>query len=242
MARPMSSPKQESDMEAEGGKVLIMVGYRISFLFYMGLGLFSIGCQCKNSIQLPLSCYVAAGPMLAAGVSYVLEGAAVNDRLHTETSQRLNFVLGLHGAAWLCCAYLLRNTPSKIVTSPWILGASAMTLLNSFKALGVMEGKKPQETSIVKGLLAIVGKSMRTLVARKTLAGLVYLGGTIMVGCLKVSELVNIYNLVSGGGAIASTLSKNIFRISFYTTLYAVLLSLKDGGGKSKNTNLNWSI
>ncbi|CAB9500381.1 expressed unknown protein [Seminavis robusta] len=214
----------------EASKILTMLGYRVGALIFMGCAFMMVG---SHKMALPLACYMAAGPILAAGVSYCLEGAAVNGRLHTETSKRLNLSLGLYGSLWLWCAWWIHKSQLKAVmmtSSPWVLVAAAITVVNSLKAWAFGASK---ERHPIQDLFSTVNSSAGLLVSNKGLAGCVYLVATWMVGAFGIVEATSAYNLLRSGGTItAAALSTNMFRFSLYSTLFGVLLCLKDGGDR----------
>ena len=220
----------------EGRQILSMVGYRVSSLIYLFLSLFLISWQgTKSPANLPLTCYVTAGPMLAAGVSYVLEGAAVNDRLSSNTFERLNLLLAKYGFLWLVGAYLVRNTPSKIVTNPLVLAASLITVVNSLKAwiYGVKgwDKKSRPGNTLVGELVAGTKTTLEILGTRRNLSGPVYLGACTMTLGLKVSKILEIFKLVQSGTATGAMICKEVLQYSMYALLNGVLFTLKDGGG-----------
>lgn len=234
--RMNSIASEDNDEVIEGRKIIIMLGYRLSALVYLFLGTFIVGWQgLKSPSQLPLALYVSAGPVLASGVSYVLEGAAVNDRLSSEAFKRLNLCLASYGALWLLAAYLIRNTGSRIVCHPLVLSASAITGINSVRAwiFGVKGWDTTEATSLISDLKATFAKVLRSVLSFKSFPGLVYLFATIVFSGLKFSRLIDVYQLLASGGVSATVFSKDIFRISMYSLLSAVSMTLKDGAGKS---------
>jgi hypothetical protein len=219
----------------EGRKIVTMVGYRVPALIYLFLGFFlMIWHGARNPMSLPLTCFVAAGPILAAGVSYVLEGAAVNDRLGSDY-KRLNLYLGQYGALWLTATFFARATKSKTLSNPFILTAALITAINGFKAwtYGVKGWEKSSEESRWRDLITGIKKSFDILLIVKNLSGVVYFCATALVGFLKINELKNLLIMAFGGSRTGATIANCIFRYEMYALLAAVLFTLKDAAGKA---------
>lgn len=234
---------EENEELAEDRKILTMVGYRISSLVYMSFGLFVIGWQgLQSPAQLPLALYVAAGPVLAGGISYVLEGAAVNDRLSSETFKRLNLFLASYGAIWLTAAFLIRKTGPEIVTHPLIVAASIISVFNSLRAwtFGVKGWKKAEGVSLASDLGSTTANMLRVSFSIKNFSGFVYLCGAFLFGFLKLKRLIYVFKLLGRDGVKASMISKTILQIGMYTLLSAVMVTLKDGADRDRLTGSSY--
>lgn len=219
-----------------GRQIFSMVGYRVLSLIYLFLSLFLTSWQGSKSLaSLPLTCYVTAGPMLAAGVSYVLEGGAVNNRLNSDTYKRLNLFLAQYGLLWLVGAYLVRKTPSKIVTNQIMLVASGIAVINGLQSwiYGVTgrHGLSGAGNSLARELVTGIKKTTEIIFSRKTLSGLVYFWACTMTLGLKVSKILDICMLVKGGTATGAMLCKDVLQFSMYALLNGALFTLKDGAG-----------
>ena len=228
---------------AEARKIMTMVGYRFTAIVYMFLSLFLIVSNASKSLaSLPLTCYVVAGPMLASGVSYVLEGAAVNERFFSGTYKRLNIFLGFYGFFWLIASFFARHTQSKVLLNPIVITASLAVVVNSFKAwtYGVKGWRKNPNISRLGELLSGSKESVKILFRVKNLNGATYLAATALVGCIKMSKLVELIELIMDRTTEGAMLAKTIFRYSTLFLLTGVMFTLKDAADRDRLRSISF--
>lgn len=220
---------------AEVRKIMTMVGYRVTSLIFFSLSLFLIiWSGAKSMTSLPLTLYVVSGPLLAAGVSYILEGAAVNDRFTSNTYKRLNIFLGLYGFLWLVASFCARTTRSKVLLNPVVLVGSFVMVVNSFKAwtYGVKGWRKSPSISRSKEIISGTRDSFKILFQIKNLSGTIYLGATGLVGYLQLDKLFELYKVAMDSSTSGPLFAKSLFRFSMFSLLTAVMFTLKEGSGK----------
>lgn len=95
---PQSGVDDAANMESkvDSRKKRLLLGYYLMMLSYLGVGA-SAFIQSGTIIITPLSCYLSAGPLLVAGMAFILSGAARKNRLASSTYRRLNLLLANYG-------------------------------------------------------------------------------------------------------------------------------------------------
>ena len=103
-----------TNKKVEGRKKRGMIGYRLSTVIFALLGVATIIPAFVRPSLSPVALNYAGGPVLAAGMAYILTGAAENDRLNSETYLRLNLMLSKFGFLWVAAAFLVRQTTESL--------------------------------------------------------------------------------------------------------------------------------
>jgi len=203
--------------KVQGRKKRVMIGYRLSAVIYAMLGLSTLIPIFLRPAMAPIALNYAGGPTLAAGVAYILAGAAENDRLGSDTYKRLNFFLSKFGFLWLAAAVLVRQvTPlsrgAKILSNPLVVLASLSALVNGIKGrgYGVKGFDKANKKSYLGDLLDLAKNSIQIIVSPNipnVKAGF-YMAGTAFIGGLTVSKLVDLTKMLMGVGGQTLDLAK----------------------------------
>lgn len=213
----MGNDKMEKKIK--GRKQRVLIGYRITALSYLTAS----GLALKKSGLTPFSCYTVAGPILAAGMAYILSIAAQksNDKDHTlprlasPTYKRLNIVLGKYGAIGLILAALVPQTSSPFWVGWTIL--SFITMVNSIKGYGYgLKGWKLEGNTISlfkEDVLGLTKGAAKTIfgAVQTNLQSTAYLASTLTVGTLMMMKLVDLVTCVvaqDSNVVIASRLSR----------------------------------
>lgn len=223
-------------------KMRTTIGYRLSFLTFLVLGGCTMFWQGIKTIYLvPTISYFSAGPLLASGVAYVLEGAAINDRLGNDTYKRLNLYLIHYASLWLLASLLVcRSKPLsfgvKILTNPAVLAFSLATVLNGFKAYtyGVKGWEKSENNSRRKDLWTGIQNTIPVLTSIKNIPGAFYWTLTTWMGCLQIQKLIELFQLIIDSTVTGPYVATRVIRYAKLALLTIVSLTLKDAADQQK--------
>jgi hypothetical protein len=193
--------------------------------------------------------YPASGHVLAAGLAYILAGAAKNDRLKSDTYKRLNLGLVLYGAVGLSMVGLSSSFRLPIYVIPPLLA-----FINSIKgyAYGAMGWDKKSGKIISDLTEGTKSTFWGMLTIPKNVKALGYSSATLMMGIWKIEQLVKFVQqaLKGANGMIISDISglyytatRDIFLLCIATSLArvgrmalftTVLYTLKDAADRGR--------
>ena len=98
-----------------------------------------------------LGCYAASCMILVSGVTFILKGASLNDRLKSDTYKQINMALGLYGLIGIMARGALQK--SIVAQKNWTV-LSFLIMVNSIKGYGY--GLKGQELTKVNPVSDLV--------------------------------------------------------------------------------------
>lgn len=204
--------------KVEGRKKRVGYGYRLSMVIFALLGLSTLVPAFLRPEMAAISLNYAGGPVLGAGMAFILAGAAENDRLGSDTYKRLNLMYAKFGFLWLLAGFLVRQTTpltrgAKILSNPLVMIASFYALVNGLKGwgYGAKGWDKASSTSYGGDLIQLVKNSAKVFVSSPVLPNIksgLYLGATVFAGVLKVLKLVDLAGLCADIGTTAVTAAK----------------------------------
>jgi hypothetical protein len=218
-----SIPDDKMAKKIKGRKKRVSAGYTITTVGYTLFALIF-----ARSLS-PLALYIASGMTTAAGVAYILKGAAENNRLSSDTYKRLNLALGTYGLIGI----IARNTLDfSVATKLWTF-ISFVTMVNCTKGFGY--GFKGWELSKVNPVTEIVdgAKSTITTLAKvpSNLKSAGYLISTLGFTYLSLSKLMEIISSIQLSTGMFPLFA---FRLNKLMLLSAVTFTLKDAADRDR--------
>ena len=199
-----------------GRKKRVLMGYRLSMVIFALLGLSTLVPAFIRPEMAAISLNYAGGPVMGAGVAYILASAAENDRLSSDTYKRLNLMYAKFGFLWLLAGILVMQTKpltrgAKILSNPLVMIASFYALINGLKGwgYGAKGWDKSASTSYGADLVHLFKSSAKVFVSPfQNIKSAFYFGATAFAGVLKVMKLMDLAGLCSGIGTPAVTAAK----------------------------------
>ena len=217
-------------------KSRIIAGHTISSALFAATAAGIVGFGANSSIGLGLPLYAASGPLLAAGVSYILAGAAKAGRLGSDTYKRLNLLQAEFDLCGLSTFLLALGDPSNNARLFFALSlASLLSLSPSFA--GWSFGDRGLDTEKQASLLLYLKEGIKSTVKGATsfanFKGAIYLAGTYFVATLKTVKLIEIANLFASGDS-ATTVATRAVRFGRLALLTGVMYTLKDAADRGR--------
>lgn len=213
-----TTKKSVSPEKIIGRKKRVTMGYKISSFGFAAFTAFILAVTRKP--------FFAAGPLLASGNSYILLGAAQNDRLKSDTYKRLNLAqITYSGMGFVAGVLMNLNITWKITC--------LVTFINSIKGYGYglkgwELGSACAKEDITKGIQSTV-----KCLTNVNLKSVGYLAATVLLGALNVSKLSEAANIFVSGGA-NYMLGTRLFRASKIMLLAVTTLTLKDAADRDR--------
>mmetsp|Transcript_4855 Transcript_4855/g.14047 ORF Transcript_4855/g.14047 Transcript_4855/m.14047 type:complete len:384 (-) Transcript_4855:208-1359(-) len=224
------------EKKVAGRKTRLTMGYQLASSAYVAAALFvlaSWGGVTSSSLY-----YVfGGGPLTAAAILYILKGAAIHDRLGSDTYKRLNLAI-------IAFAFVQLVIPTGTMPWPNRLGFKVpgfLTFVNGIKGYGygclgwdkskekttVLTDFKQGVKSTIKGMTVIKAKSVG------------YVIGTLIMGSmslLKSKELVTILLVPSSTEAPASimTIFTKLSKMARLGLVATVMYTLKDASDRDR--------
>lgn len=217
------------DKKLAGRKKRLRLGYQAASIGYVLTSLF--GLVSWGSLSASAFYYaVGGGPLNMAVILYILKGAAIHDRLGSDTYKRLNIAVIFYALTQLCIPTgALGWSGSTALKIPGFLA-----FVNGIKGYGygVLGWDKSKDastmlTDIKEGIQSTV-KGLTTVKAKS--AG--YILGTLLLGsmfCLKLKELCTMASSFSSAETV-TRLSK-LARFGLMTT---IMYTLKDASDRDR--------
>jgi len=223
--------------KVKGRKKRVLMGYRLSSILYVCTTLRLLLSKVSRATTLPFFIiYVATGPLLASGLTYILAGAAENDRLKSDTYKRLNLLTACFGCLGLVTYRKLFNS-SKLFLITYLI-----SMINSIKGYGYgVRGwtlREGNSSAYVEDILQGTKNSFQTFFGSITnVKSAGYLLGTTLVKALALSKLIEIVNLtIQGGGAVLSSplVLSRVYRLSKLALVSGIMFTLKDAADRDR--------
>lgn len=226
------------EKKVKGRKKRVMMGYRLTAVIYSVLGLSTLAPMLARPSFAPFALFYAGSPVLAAGIAYILSGAAENDRLSSETYQRLNFVLSQYGLLWLVSAYLIKgSTRDLVVTNPLVIFASLSAFINGLKgwAYGAKGWDKAANTTFAKELISLVKNALKVVVSKpKNIRATLYLATTLFALFLKVTKIWEIVTMLSISSVTEAMVATRLLAYAKIVLLGTSALTLLDAANRDR--------
>jgi len=223
-----SDADETIDNKVAGRKKRLRLGYQAASIGYVLtslFGLFSWGSLSASAFYYA----VGGGPLNMAVILYILKGAAIHDRLGSDTYKRLNIAVIFYALTQLCIPTGALGWPgSTALKFPGFLafvngikgyGYGVLGWDKSKDASTMLTDTKEGIQSTVKGLTTVKAKS----------AG--YILGTLLLGsmfCLKLKELCT---MASFSSAETVTRLSKLARFGLMTT---IMYTLKDASDRDR--------
>ncbi len=216
------------DSKLAGRKKRLRLGYHFASIGYVItslFGLFSWGSLSTSSFYYA----VGGGPLNMAVILYILKGAAINERLGSDTYKRLNIAAMFYALTQLCIPIgALGWSGSTALKFPAFLA-----LINGIKGYGYgvlgwdkSKGASTILTDIKEGVQSTL-KGLTTVKAKST----GYIIGTLLLGsmfCLKLKELCSIASLSS-----AETVTR-LSKLARFGLMTTIMYTLKDASDRDR--------
>lgn len=171
--------------------------------------------------------FYSVGPLLASTVSYILLGAAVHDRLASDTYKRLNLTLFAYGLVALPAGILMKFPPI------WTISC-LIAMINSVKGYGYgLKGWELGPACAKEDLLNGIKSNLKTIIKLPNLKSAGYLAGTVTLSTLVVTKIMEIVKIIQTGGG-SYMLGQRIFRLSMFMILNVIMFTLKDAADRGR--------
>lgn len=206
----------------------LVSGYTTSTIAYSAYLLQVI--RVHGGITQPYALYLAIGPLLAAGLSYILTKAADKDTLDLFTSKRFNLALLGYSSLSLVMVGLAPQ-----LRRPLFIGPPLLVAISSIKgyAYGVRgwDLQKPAAT-IARDLKKTVTQTLSSLAKLpKTLQSFGYSAATLLLGVMKLAKVKEIVTILASSTS-QSDLLVPLARLARLSLFSAVVFSLKDAADR----------
>mmetsp|Transcript_3238 Transcript_3238/g.4721 ORF Transcript_3238/g.4721 Transcript_3238/m.4721 type:complete len:340 (-) Transcript_3238:47-1066(-) len=171
--------------------------------------------------------FYTMGFVLAGGVSYILLGAAVNNRLSSDTYKRLNLGLFTYGLFALFAGNFMKFP--KIWSAACII-----TMINSIKGYGYgLKGWELKPTCAKEDFLNGIKSNTKTLLKIPNLNSAGYLAGTITLATLLFTKCREIINAIQSS-TDTYMMGESLFRLSIFYILTLIMFTLKDASDRNR--------
>eukprot|EP00566_Odontella_aurita_P020343 CAMPEP_0113582136 /NCGR_PEP_ID=MMETSP0015_2-20120614/31725_1 /TAXON_ID=2838 /ORGANISM="Odontella" /LENGTH=367 /DNA_ID=CAMNT_0000486731 /DNA_START=16 /DNA_END=1119 /DNA_ORIENTATION=- /assembly_acc=CAM_ASM_000160 len=179
--------------------------------------------------------------LFAMVLSYIERGAAVHDRLGSDTYRRMNVALLGHSVLGLAASAVLHSSSASVTRLvALVAAASFLTAVPAFK--GWWYGVRGWDTAKKGGAAAMTSDLVK--IAKDSLAGcfkcsnfkaLLYLAVTWFAMSFKLTELYKIGQFAFGNGErIGTAVASSIIRFSDFSLLSCVSYTLKDAADRGR--------
>lgn len=203
----------------EGRKKRVILGYKISSVMYAIFGMFIFGLSKKP--------FYASGPLIASGLCYILNGAAENNRLASDTYKKVNIVMAKYGLFGFAAGILMSLSPA------WNL-ACVITMINSTKGYGYgLKGWELKEVSAKDDLVSMIKDTVTSMTKADSIKSKGYLITSIVMLVVTIGKFLEIMNLVvskSGGNMIGT----RMFRFTKYMLFTLLMMVLKSASDRNR--------
>lgn len=218
---------EKMNKKIQGRKKRVNAGYAISCLLF---SIQALALMIKD--KTPNGVYYASGPLMVSTITYILKGAANNNRLTSDTYKRLNLYMIQFGFISIV-ALLKLSTNHKLKFIPYFI-----TMVNCIKGYGYgvkdWSLKKEGSLSFIQDFTNGCKNSIKTLFTLpKNIPSIGYFFMTITAGIWKLMKLIEIYyNYI--GGSDNNILLKGLFQYNYYAILTAISFTLKDAADRNR--------
>lgn len=234
--KAMEGEDSKMDAKVAGRKKRLTMGYKLASFAYVAstvVSLLTWGGISSSSLYYVLG----GGPVTAAVVLYILEGAASNDRLNSETYKRLNLATIAFSLVQLAMPTnglpLMSRLAFKV---PGLLG-----FVNGIKGYGygcLGWDKSEAKSVVLKDFTGGIGSTIQGMTVLKPKSAGYFLG-TLMLGSMsliKAKELATMWLVPSASPTPATVLSvfvrlSKMARLGFMAT---IMYTLKDASDRDR--------
>jgi hypothetical protein len=234
------------DQKIKGRKKRVLIGYRLAAVIYALVGVATLVPAFRLPQWAAFALNQAGGPVLAAGVAYILTGAAENDRLDSDTYKRLNLLLSQFGFLWLVAGFLTLQTKTlerrfEVVSNPLVLIASLSALVNGIKGwgYGAKGWDKGARTTFLGDLFQLMKTSMQIFTSSiPNVTSGIYLAATFFSGFFVLRTLVKMCVICFNPTYSVADFGSHVMDFAKLKMLAGCMLTLTDAAkrGRLKGT------
>lgn len=204
-----------------GRKKRLIGGYKV-----MTAAFASFGSMLIATTKVPL---FGAPSLMVAGISYIMIGAAENNRLASDTYKRLNIALFEFGAAGLLAGLGMRLGATVKLNAAWLL-MFFVAVVNSIKGYGYgLKGWELGDASASEDLIKGMKLTLKTMVQIPNIKSAGYLAATLFIGFFKLQKLGEVF---CGQGL--SKIVTPLIGLARLMVLTIVLFTLKDAADRDR--------
>ncbi len=202
-----------------GRKKRVVTGYKLTSVSYLLLGLTIIG---KNRIP-----YYGMGPILVAGVGWILSDAATNNRLSSDTYKRLNLSL-IASTSFSCTGNILMGGFAFERFMAFI------TIVNSIKGYGYgLKGWELKKACAKEDLLKGFKQSLQICSKVPNVKSAGYLAMSSVVGALIAFKFKDLACLILNSSK-SFMIGTRMYRLSKLLLLGSISFTLKDAADRGR--------
>jgi len=193
-----------------------------------------VGNTGSKATNLISSFYYISGPMVASGICSILVSALENNRLKSDTYQRLNLFLVLYSSIQLLAVVI--DTPNLLKRWSFSAISAYLSVIPAWKGWtkGIQEAsseKVNQGGELWKAGLEIVSG----MVKFQTIKGFIYLMSMYLLTFLKVQKLLELkQTILIGGNDMTYLIATRLFRYSKLSLLFGTLFTLKSAADRDR--------
>mmetsp|Transcript_4367 Transcript_4367/g.6355 ORF Transcript_4367/g.6355 Transcript_4367/m.6355 type:complete len:388 (-) Transcript_4367:136-1299(-) len=205
-------------MRVQNGYKIIAIGYALNVLF---------------SVSWVIAFHVAASMTLPAGIAYILNGAAKNDRLSSDTYKRLNLALGFYGFFGFFAKSAFKQ---RMISILWGL-TSVVTMINCIKGYGyglkgwALSDKVNPISELADGTKSYFATLVKPIKDWKAFG---YLVATLLFGYMKLLALSDVITDVFSGSSGLQFAGRNIIQYIRLMLLSTLTFTLKDAADRDR--------
>lgn len=213
------SKKEVTPEKIAGRKKRVIAGYKIGTVSFGALAAVLLGITSHPSMAL--------GPFLASGLSYILIGAAENNRLSSDTYKRLNMAMIEYGFVGFVGGMLTMK--SKL----WNI-ACFIAFVNSIKGYGYgIKGWELKKTNVVNEMIEGTQSTMKSMMKYPNLKSVAYGAATVTVGALKLKTIAKVAQMIKSG-VDNVMIGSSLFRVAQLMVLTIMMFTLKDAADRDR--------
>jgi len=173
--------------------------------------------------------FFGAPSLMAAGISYIMIGAAENDRLASDTYKRLNIALFEFGAAGFLAGVGMRLGVSFNFSAAWLL-MFFVSIVNSIKGYGYgLKGWELGDAGAGADLTNGMKANLKTMTQIPNIKSAGYLVATLFIGFLKMQKLVQVFC-----GRSLSQIVNPLIGLARLMVMTIALFTLKDAADRDR--------
>ena len=206
----------------------LVSGYKATTMAYVAY--FFQVVRVHGGFTQPYALYLAIGPLLAAGLSYILTQSTNNDTLGLFTSKRYNLALLGYAGISLALVGLAQQLRKPLFIIPPLL-ATISCMKGYASGVRGWDLQKPA-VAIVCDLKKSTAQTLSSLLkVPKTMQASAYTAATLLLAAMKLAKVKEIIEMIASSSSQSNLLVPlaRLARLSLFT---AVVYSLKDAADR----------